>query len=162
MADEMPPSESSTLQPSSRAPATPEPLSPGRRLAFQILNASTAPVWLAMIVAPRSRLTEALVRLTTPLLAGLGLSYTALLALGIAGGERVDVTDPDGLRRALASPDAFLAGWTHYLAFDLFVGRWIWRSALDHGRSARVALLLTWLAGPAGLTVHLAQRRRWG
>lgn len=46
----------------------------------------------------------------------------------------------------------------HYIAFDLFVGRWIWETAREEGRSCRVALLLTWMAGPAGLTVFLGQR----
>lgn len=131
------------------------------RTAFSILNASTAPLWLAMIVAPRSRLTARVVRSSTPLLAGLGTAYTALLLKGVlTGGERIDVRDPDQLRRALANPDAFLAGWTHYLAFDLFVGRWIWEDATSAGTTARLPLLLTWMAGPAGLTLHLARRRR--
>ncbi len=140
-----------------------DPLDERRRVAYLVLNASTAPLWLAMILAPRARLTATLVRAATPLLAGLGVAYTALLAAGVAGGgERLDFRDPDSVRRALASPDAFLAGWTHYLAFDLFVGRWIWQQSLDAGRTSRLALLLTWMAGPMGLTLHLAQRRRWG
>ncbi|MFN8038230.1 MAG: ABA4-like family protein [Acidimicrobiales bacterium] len=139
-----------------------EPLDEPHRLAYLVLNATTAPVWLAMILAPRSRLTAQVVRLATPLFAGLGVAYTALLAAGVArGGERLDFSDPDSVRRALASPDAFLAGWTHYLAFDLFVGRWIWQESLAAGRRSRAALFLTWMAGPIGLTIHLAQRRRW-
>ncbi len=149
--------------PTSAADATVlEPLDEPHRLAYLLLNCTTAPVWLAMIVAPRSRLTGQLVRVATPLFAGLGVAYTALLAAGVArGGERLDFSDPDSVRRALASPDAFLAGWTHYLAFDLFVGRWIWQESLTAGRRSRLALFFTWMAGPLGLTIHLAQRRRW-
>lgn len=139
----------------------PEPMSEGRRRLFRILNGSTAPVWVAMILFPRSRVTARLVGLTTPLLAGLGVAYTGLLVGGITrGGPRVDLRDPDSLRAALQSPDAFLAGWTHYLAFDLFVGRWILEDAAERGTTARLPLLLTWMAGPAGLTLHLARRRR--
>ncbi len=137
------------------------PFPDDRRRLFQILNTSTAPLWIAMIVAPRSRVTARLVSLAGPLMAALGVTYTGLLAVGIArGGERVDFRDPDSIRRALTAPDAFLAGWTHYLAFDLFVGRWILEDANARRTSARLPLLLTWMAGPAGLTLHLARRRR--
>ncbi len=132
------------------------------RTIYAVINTCTAPVWLAMILAPRSALTRQVVRLATPLYAALGASYIALLASGW-GGERVDFRDPETVRRGLAQPRGFLAGWAHYIAFDLFVGRWIWEQGLASSRSTRVALLLTWLAGPAGLSVWLAQgvaRRR--
>ena len=142
-------------------PAALVPSGPAHVRAFGILNASTAPLWLAMILFPRSRATAWLVGRADLLLAGLGVTYTALLASELArGGERPDLSDPDALRRALTGPTAFLVGWTHYLAFDLFVGRWIWQQNVAEGRSARLPLLLTWWAGPAGLTVELARRRR--
>ncbi len=128
------------------------------RAIYTVINTCTAPVWLAMVLAPRSPLTRHVVRLATPLYAALGASYIALLASGW-GGERVDFRDPETVRRGLAQPHGFLAGWAHYIAFDLFVGRWVWEQGLSAGRSTRVALLLTWMAGPAGLTVWLAQSR---
>lgn len=139
------------------------PLAPRRRQAYMLINASSAPIWLAMIVAPRSHLARWLVHAATPLFVGLGVTYDVLLASGLAqSGEVIDFTDPDAVRRALSSPDVFLAGWAHYIAFDLFVGRWIWEDALARGRAPRLALLLTWLAGPAGLSLYLVQRRRHG
>ena len=96
----------------------------------------------------------------SPLFVALGAAYDALLVSGVAGsGKMIDFSDPDAVRKALTTPDFFLAGWAHYIAFDLFVGRWIWEDALARGRSARLALLLTWLAGPAGLSLYLLQRR---
>lgn len=129
------------------------------RLIYQVVNTSTAPLWLAMILAPRSALTARLVRLATPMYAALGATYIGLLASVWGKGEKVDFRDPDSVRAGLQQPRGFLAGWAHYLAFDLFVGRWIWEQGLDRGRSSRIALLLTWLAGPAGLTIWLAQSR---
>jgi hypothetical protein len=124
------------------------------------INGSSAPVWLAMILAPGSSLTRWLVQRATFLFVGLGVTYDALLASGVLrSGEVVDFRDPEAVRGALSSPDIFLAGWTHYIAFDLFVGRWIWEDALARGRRARLALLLTWMAGPAGLSLYLLQRR---
>ena len=138
-----------------------EPLSRDRKRAYLAINTSSAPVWLAMILAPRARITRWLVARVSALFVALGLTYDALLASGVVQrGEMIDFSDPDAVRKALSNPDLFLAGWTHYIAFDLFVGRWIWEDALERGRSARLALLLTWLAGPAGLSLHLIQRRR--
>ncbi len=132
------------------------PLSPRERRRYAVINTCTAPVWLLMIAAPRSALTARAVRLATPLYAALGASYVGLLASGW-GGERVDFRDPESVRRGLQQPRGFLAGWTHYIAFDLFVGRWVWEQGLQQRRSTRVALLLTWLAGPSGLAVWLGQ-----
>lgn len=137
------------------------PLTPRRRTAYALINGSSAPVWLAMILAPRARLTRWLVARAPVLFVALGLSYDALLASGVVRvGRPIDFRDPDAVRAALTGPDVFLAGWAHYIAFDLFVGRWIWEDALRAERQARLALLLTWLAGPAGLSVYLVQRGR--
>jgi hypothetical protein len=52
-------------------------------------------------------------------------------------------------------------GWTHYLAFDLFVGLWIARDG-DARKIARLVqapiLLATFLAGPLGLFIWLLLR----
>ncbi len=131
-----------------------------RRRIYVVVNTCSAPFWLAMIFAPRARITRWLLDLTPALFVALGVSYDALLSAGmLRSGRLIDFRDPDAVRGALATPDIFLAGWAHYIAFDLFVGRWIWQDALRSGRSARAALLLTWLAGPAGLSLHLLRRR---
>lgn len=132
------------------------PMTARDKRIYTVINTCTAPIWLAMILLPRSALTARAVRLATPLYAALGATYVGLLASGW-GGERVDFRDPESVRVGLGNPRGFLAGWAHYIAFDLFVGRWVWEQGLDKGRSTRVALLLTWMAGPAGLTLWLGQ-----
>lgn len=113
-----------------------------------------------MILAPRSAVTRRLVQQASWLFLGLGLTYDALLASGtVSLGKPLDFRDGEAVRSALSEPDLFLAGWAHYIAFDLFVGRWIWQDSLERGRSARLGLLLTWLAGPAGLSLYLLQTR---
>lgn len=58
-----------------------------------------------------------------------------------------------------SSPGILLAGWTHYLAFDLFVGRWMVDDASSEGRS-RIPLILalpaTFLFGPVGVLLYIA------
>ena len=61
-------------------------------------------------------------------------------------------------------PGLLLAGWLHYLAFDLLVGAWEVREArrigLPHG-AVLPALLLTFLFGPIGFLAFLALRGLW-
>jgi hypothetical protein len=113
-----------------------------------------------MIIAPRSRATRKLASVTTPLAGALGGVYAPLLVAGvIRRGGGVNYADPEAVIAALSDPDTFLAAWTHYIAFDLFVGRWIWSDAQETGIDSRVPLILTWMFGPAGLAAYLARRR---
>jgi len=133
------------------------------QLAWTIVNLSSVPVWLAMILAPRSGVTRWMAERLVPLHAGLGVVYTSSLAAGIASSdERIDFLSMESVQRALQNPSSMLAAWTHYISFDLFVGRWIWERSLAEGRPARLALLLTWWAGPMGLTTYLARRKLAG
>ena len=59
------------------------------------------------------------------------------------------------------APWAALAGWVHYLAFDLFVGAWITAEVLrlPLPRLVLLALLpLTFLFGPIGLVAFFAAK----
>jgi hypothetical protein len=60
-----------------------------------------------------------------------------------------------------AVPELLLAGWIHYLAFDLFVGAWIARNGSAEGVSPLVLtpiLLATFLAGPIGYLAYALLR----
>jgi hypothetical protein len=57
--------------------------------------------------------------------------------------------------------EAVLAGWIHYLAFDLFIGTWEIEHALARGVSRFLLILclaLTFMFGPAGLLTYFAVR----
>jgi hypothetical protein len=58
-----------------------------------------------------------------------------------------------------------LAAWLHILAFDLLIGTWIVRDARERGIGALarvLALLLTFMFGPAGWLCYRVQRRMAG
>ncbi len=60
---------------------------------------------------------------------------------------------------------AVVAGWIHYLVFDLFVGAWEVRDARRRGVNHLAVvpcLLLTLLLGPIGLMLYLAIRAGTG
>ena len=128
--------------------------------AWSLVNLSVVPFWLAMIVAPRSRVTAWLIGRAAPLHLSLSVIYSIALVTGaVKAEERVDFGKLTSVSRAFQQPELMLAGWTHYITFDLFVGSWIWRQALAEGRSARLSLLLTWWAGPMGVGLFAARRR---
>ncbi len=66
-----------------------------------------------------------------------------------------------GIRGLFASDGVMVIGWTHYLAFDLFVGLWIAKDA-DHKGFSRLVqlpfLLATLIAGPVGLLLWMVTR----
>ncbi len=123
---------------------------------FQLLNAVVLPWWAIWLAAPRSRWAARLAGHGAVFIA-LGLVYTVLLvaALASGGGQGFGF---DGLRTALSEPLGFLAGWTHYLAFDLFIGAWILREAARLDLEPRPYLFLTLMAGPLGLMAFLVRR----
>ncbi len=58
-----------------------------------------------------------------------------------------------------SKPDALLAGWIHFLTFDLMVGAWVCRRARAEGIEfwwVLPCLAVTFLLGPAGLLMFAA------
>jgi hypothetical protein len=83
----------------------------------------------------------------------------------VAGAPEPDLSDYSvaGLRALFMSDGGIVLGWTHYLAFDLFVGLWIARDADAKGFSRLVQLpilFFTLMAGPIGLLLWLVIRER--
>ena len=83
----------------------------------------------------------------------------------VAGAPPADITNYTlpGLRALFMSDGGIVLGWTHYLAFDLFVGQWIARDADNKGFNRLVQLpflFITLMAGPIGLLLWLVIRER--
>ncbi len=129
--------------------------------AFTVANLIAMIGWLLLLIAPNWKAT----RLGLPLAISflLALAYIALAAVGFpkaiqAGGGFGSLEQVEAL---LGQPAALLAGWIHYLAFDLFVGSWIAADALRQGfhrLATAPVLVLTFLAGPAGLALYFLMR----
>ena len=126
---------------------------------FRIVNVAIVPGWLLLILAPRSRITERVVLSGLYSLAFASV-YLVLIAAFYPGAEGgfSSLADVDRLFR---NPYLLLAGWIHYLAFDLFVGAWEARDAAARGVGHLLmipCLVLTFLFGPIGLLVYFAVR----
>jgi hypothetical protein len=67
----------------------------------------------------------------------------------------------EGVATLFSNPWALLAGWIHYLAFDLLIGTWEVRDAREQGLSHLFlvpCLVLTFLFGPAGWLLYRTVR----
>ena len=138
---------------------------------FTFTNAVAVATWAALALAPRRPAVLSLV-----LYAGVGLlclvyaMIFANLLLGMADPGRLAGAAPGppeytiaGIRGLFQSDAGLVLGWTHYLAFDLFVGLWIARDAdaKGFGRAVQLPLLImTFVAGPVGLLFWLLVRER--
>jgi ABA4-like protein len=126
---------------------------------FQIVNVAPMPIWLLWIAAPASRLSRNVARATWPWLI-LAAAYLGFLTVALVQGG----LDPRqfgslaGVMQLFDSRWGTLAGWTHYLCFDLFVARWIMNDAPDAGYWLSPILFLTLMFGPVGLLCYLAVR----
>ena len=108
--------------------------------------------WLLLLVSPRMPYwSDRIAGVILPLVLSLG--YVALLGIPAAasGGGFGTLADVMVL---FSHEQAALAGWVHFLAFDLFIGAWACRRARHEGLSfwlVAPCLPLIFLFGPAGL-----------
>jgi Domain of unknown function (DUF4281) len=126
---------------------------------FSILNLIAIAGWLPLVFLPRARWATAVVPVVLPCL--FGMIYVVLVAASLPWGEG-GFSSLAGVGALFENPWALLAGWAHYLAFDLFIGGWQVRDARERGIPHLFvvpALLLTFLFGPAGLLLYLVVRR---
>ena len=139
---------------------------------FTLANVVAFAGWAMLAILPRSKTVYSVI-----MYACVGLLCLAYVAMFVAlFGEladpgRVDgAPEPDlsnysveGIRALFMSDGGIVLGWTHYLAFDLFVGLWIARDADAKGFSRLVQLpilFFTLMAGPIGLLLWLMIRGR--
>lgn len=122
--------------------------------AFRLLNVTALAGWVVLaagVVTRRSLFYDRLAGWVFPV--GFGVVYAALVAFAFGSAEG-NFGTLGGVRSLFQSDWLLVAGWVHYLAFDLFVGSWIARRTLERGLS-RLLLIpilpLTFMFGPAGL-----------
>jgi hypothetical protein len=120
--------------------------------------ASTAAMlgWLVLILSPRWPIV--LQALRFGLIGGLSLTYAVLIFVyffRVEGGGFGSIAE---VRALFMSDPALVAGWVHYLAFDLFIGCWIAVEADKRGYARLLQapiLIATFMFGPLGLLIFL-------
>lgn len=127
--------------------------------AFQYANLLVLPQWIMMIVAPRWRVTQMLIQwLPIPMTLGVMYIYWLFNVPASASGKGVDFgafSTLAGVQSLFTgAKEAVLAGWIHYLAFDLVAGSYVLRDgqarAIHHGWLIS-CLVMCFVLGPIGL-----------
>ena len=119
--------------------------------------------WLGLIVSLFVERVRPAMQLATRLVipALLAIAYGLLIRAGFAEAPAGGFGSITEIRALFASDSALVAGWLHYLAFDLFVGSWIAVDGLKRG-IPRLLILpclpLTLLFGPLGLLLFIMLR----
>lgn len=124
---------------------------------FSVVNTIAMPMWLLMIIVPKWKATRFLIDFKViPLALSLVYAFYIIQALRIGGW--MDFGSLAAVMALFTEENALLAGWVHYLAFDLLVGMWI----LDENKKIGIhqlllvpCLLLTFMFGPLGFLLFM-------
>ena len=115
--------------------------------------------WAILIFAGRMRWAA---RLITGAIIPLAIALLYGYLIAAHWGEKQGGFDTlEGVAALFSNRWLLLAGWIHYLAFDLFIGSWEVRDAQTNGISHLLVipcLILTFLFGPVGLLAYFAIR----
>ncbi len=125
---------------------------------FSAANTLALVGWIVLAVAPRRPALTVVTRIVVPVL--LAVAYVAIVVTQW-GSSDGGFSSLDGVARLFGNPWMLLAGWIHYLAFDMLIGSWEVHDARQHG-VPHLALLpclgLTFMFGPAGWLAYLMVR----
>lgn len=132
---------------------------------FSVANLLVVPAWLALAVAPTDRWTQRVAAGAIPTL--IAVAYGVLLTLAFVDpvAEGGGFGSLDAVAALFSDPRGLLAGWLHYLAFDLFIGAWEARDAAEQGVPRWLlipCLVLTFMAGPIGWLLYGIARTVYG
>ena len=134
-------------------------------LAGKLVLLGWAGLLLSLFVAAIRPVVRAATQFIIPSL--LAVAYGLLIWRGFAEAPAGGFGSIAEIRALFQSDSALVAGWLHYLAFDLFIGSWIVAEGLKRRIPALLVLPclpLTFLFGPTGLLlfilIRLAFRRR--
>ncbi|WP_109530873.1 ABA4-like family protein [Nocardia aurea] len=119
------------------------------------------PFWALMILAPTWSVSRRVA--ASPLIVLPSLAVNLVLMLPLIADFWPVVTSPSlaGLRALVGSPPALAALWAQIIAWDLFLGRWIYLDSRERGVHPLLmapVMVLTILLSPIGLPVYLLLR----
>ena len=129
---------------------------------FSVANLVAMAAWIMLVVLPRPRwVTDIVTGVVVPL--AFALAYLIIVATTIdpASGGGGGFLTLAGVAALFSNPWMLLAGWIHYLAFDLLIGTWEARDARERGLPHLLlvpCLVLTFLLGPAGWLLYMGVR----
>ena len=127
------------------------------------VNLGSLPAWFSLLVLPRWHMTR---KITAAVAVAYSVLYVALayalFSESILSMDYSSLSTIQGLSKAFSDATSVLAGWAHFIVFDLWTARFF---VLDSGRSGIPhlaivpAILGCMFFGPVGLLTYLAVKR---
>lgn len=114
--------------------------------------------WILLVVLPADPRVKLLTAVIIPMTLSAIYLVFIYLHFGDAPGGFGSLAD---VKTLFAKDELLLAGWVHYLAFDLFIGAWESRDSQRLGIPRLVMVpcyAMTFMLGPIGLLFYLAIR----
>lgn len=120
--------------------------------AFSVAGLIAMAGWLLLCLSPWiPRWSDTVSGTVLPVVLSLGYVSLLLMPSDAKGGY----DSLASVMQLFSTENAMLAGWVHYLAFDLFIGAWICRTARDAG------LRFVWVLPCLPLTFLLGRSAFW-
>jgi ABA DEFICIENT 4-like len=128
-------------------------------LIFSLAGVLAMAGWAILLVSPLIPVwSDRIAGLIIPALLSVGYVVLAVFFPAQGDGGFNSLAEVSAL---FSQPSALLAGWIHYLAFDLLIGAWICKTARQENIRfwfVIPCLPLTFLFGPAGFLAFLLLR----
>ena len=124
---------------------------------FSVASTAALAGWVALILLRHWPWLRLVLRYVLP--GALATAYTVLVLVYFFHADGGGFNSLAQVKALLGTEPTLLAGWIHYLAFDLFVGTWIAERADRLGLSRLLQapiLALTFLFGPVGYLLFIA------
>lgn len=126
---------------------------------FQFVNTFVLPGWLLLIFLPKWKWTD---KIITGIIATiLAIFYVYYIAKIFTPADIKSFGSLQGVMQLFTNETAVLAGWIHYLAFDLMTGLFEIKNAQKHNISHLLiipCLFFTFMLGPVGLLLFFLIR----
>jgi Domain of unknown function (DUF4281) len=126
---------------------------------FSIANLLSVLCWILLAAVPNRRwVTDVVTGRAAPAL--FGVAYVAIVIAAFPRAEG-SFSTLAGVTTLFSNPWLLLAGWLHYLAFDLLIGTWEARDSVERGIPRWLlvpCLFLTLMFGPTGWLAYLIVR----
>ncbi|MFT6337826.1 MAG: hypothetical protein ACI86M_000824 [Saprospiraceae bacterium] len=91
---------------------------------FPIGGLSAMPMWALMILLPKWKITRFLIDYkVVPIV--IAIIYAVYIYLSISANGPMDFGSFDSVKELFTEDNAILAGWMHYICFDLLIGMWM-------------------------------------
>lgn len=126
---------------------------------FSLANSTALVSWILLFVLYQKRWVYSL--LFSVVFGLMACLYLFFILQGVGDDSQGGFDTLANVKLLFGKDEAVLAGWIHYLVFDLFVGMWICH---DGGKRAinrwilLPCLVFTFLLGPTGLLMYIIVR----